>query len=57
MEGHEKCALRKEVLIAPFVERFKTVIMGKSYWEILSVFGVIYLNIAFLSNFCWWKVM
>ena len=35
----------------------KTATLGKSYWQILSVLGTIYLNIAFLSNFCWWKVM
>ena len=31
LEGYEKCALRKEPVIAPFVERFKTATLRKSY--------------------------
>ena len=49
--------LRKERLIAPFVERFQTSTLRNSYWYILPVLGSIYLIIAFLPNFCWWKVM
>ena len=57
MEGYVQGALRKELHIAPFVERLKTTTLGKSYWLILSVLETIHLNIAFLMNFCWWKVM
>ena len=32
MEGYVQDALRKELQIAPFVERFKTTTLGKSYW-------------------------
>ena len=31
MEGYVHGALRKELLIAPFVERFNTATLGKSY--------------------------
>ena len=31
MEGYVQGALRKELLIALFVERFKTITLGKSY--------------------------
>ena len=31
MEGYVQGALRKELHIAPFVERFKTTTLGKSY--------------------------
>ena len=41
-------ALRKELFIAPFVERINTATLGKSYRYILPVLGTIYLNIAFL---------
>ena len=34
-EGYGKCALRKEPVIAPFVERFKIVTLRMSDWEIL----------------------
>ena len=29
--GYLQCALRKELRIAPFVERFKTASLGRSY--------------------------
>ena len=32
MEGYVQGALRKELHIAPFVERFKTTTLEKSYW-------------------------
>ena len=32
MESYEEGALRKELRIDPFVERFKTARLGKSYW-------------------------
>ena len=32
MEGYVQGALRKELHIAPFVERLKTTTLGKSYW-------------------------
>ena len=32
MEGYLQGALRKELYIAPFVERFKTLTLGRSYW-------------------------
>ena len=51
MQGYVQGALRKELLITPFIERLKTATLGKSYWEILPVFGIIYLNIAFLMIF------
>ena len=53
MEGYVQGALRKELLIASFVEILKAATLVKSYWEILPVFEIIYLNIAFLVNFCW----
>ena len=56
VKGYVQGALRKELLLAPFVERFKTATLGKSYWYILPVLGTIYLNIAFLPSFCWQKV-
>ena len=31
VEGYVQGALRKELCIAPFVERFKTAILGRSY--------------------------
>ena len=36
MEGYVQGALRKELHIAPFVERFKTTTLGKSYWYIFQ---------------------
>ena len=32
MEGYVPGALRKELHIAPFVERFETTTLGKFYW-------------------------
>ena len=32
IEGYAQVALRKELFIAPFVERFKTTPLGKPYW-------------------------
>ena len=32
MKGYAQGALRKELHIAPFVERFKTAALRKSYW-------------------------
>ena len=51
IEGLVHGALRKKLPTAPFAERFKTATLGKSYWEILLVFGTIYLDIAFLPKF------
>ena len=51
MQGYVQGALRKELLITPFIERLKTATLGKSYWEVFPVFGIIYLNIAFLVIF------
>ena len=45
-------ALRKEMLITHFVERFNTPTLEKSYLNILPVLGKNYLDIAFLSIFC-----
>ena len=49
--GYVQCALRKELRIDPFVERFKADTLGKSYWWKLSLTGKIYLSIAFFSDF------
>ena len=57
IEGLVQGALRKELLIAPFVEHLKAATLGKSYWEIVPVLGTVYLNIAFLSIFRWKNVM
>ena len=43
--------LRKELLIAPFVERLESATLGKSYRYILRIFGTPYLSIAFLLKF------
>ena len=51
IEDYVQGALRKELFIAPFVERFNTATLGKSYRSILPVLGTIYLNFAFLPNF------
>ena len=32
MESYVKAALRKELHIAPFVERYETTTLGKSQW-------------------------
>ena len=32
IKGYGKCALRKESVIAHFVERYKTAILSKPYW-------------------------
>ena len=42
IEGSEQGALRKELIVAPLVERFKTVTLGKSEWETLLEVGAIY---------------
>ena len=42
-------ALRKDLFIAPSIDRINTVTLGKSYWYILPVHGTIYLNIAFVD--------
>ena len=57
IEGLVQGALRKELLIAPFVEHLKAATLGKSYWEIVPVLGTVYLTIAFLSIFRWKNVM
>ena len=46
-EEYEYAVLRKELLIPPFVEHFKTINLGKSYLQILWVLEPIYLSIAF----------
>ena len=48
MEGYVQGALRKE----PFVERFKTTTLRKSYWQMLLLLATIYLDITFLPNVC-----
>ena len=57
IEAWVQGALRKQLLIAPFVERLEAATLGKSYWEILSIHGTIYLNIALLLIFRWKNVM
>ena len=32
MEGYAQVALRKELFIAPFAQRFKTTTLEKSHW-------------------------
>ena len=44
-------ALRKELLIASFVEPFKDTTLGKTCRLTLPLFETTYLNIAFLTNF------
>ena len=51
MQGYVQGALRKELLIALFIEHYQTTTLGNSYWYIFPVLGTIYLNIAFLLNF------
>ena len=55
IEGLGQGALQKELLVAPFVEHFKTAALGESYREILSVLETINSKIVFLPNFCWQK--
>ena len=57
VEGYVQGALRKDLLMAPSIERFITATLGRSYRCILSVLGTICKNIAFLLNFCWWKAI
>ena len=57
MEGYVQGALRKELLIAPFMESVETATLERSYWWVLPVRGTIYLNIVFLQIYSWWKVM
>ena len=51
MEGDLQGALRKELRIAPLVERYKIAALGRTCCSILPVLGRNYLNIAFLSSF------
>ena len=51
IEDYEQGALRKELFIAPLVERFNTPTLGKCYWYILPAIETIFLNIAFLPIF------
>ena len=53
LEGYVQGALRKELRIDPFVERFKTATLEKYYWWKLSLPGKIYQSIVFLLTFCW----
>ena len=55
IEGIVPGSLRKELLIAPFVDHLETATFGKSYLKILPIIRTIYLNIVFLPNFCWQK--
>ena len=57
VQGYLYGPLRKDLLMASSIERFKTATLGRSYWCILPVLGTICKNIAFLLNFCWWKVI
>ena len=41
MEGYLQGALRKELLIAPFIEHLKITTLVNSYLEILAVLGTI----------------
>ena len=50
-------ALRKDLIMAPSIEPFKTTTLGCSYRCILPVPGTICKNVAFLSIFSWQKVM
>ena len=52
----QSAALRKELRIAPCVERIKTATLRRSTWYILPVFETIYLNVTFPPNICWYKV-
>ena len=47
IEGYVHRALKMELFITPFVERFK-----KLLWESLSVLGTIVVCIAFLLDLC-----
>ena len=49
IEGLGQGALQKELLVAPFVEHFKTAALGESYREILSVLETINSKIVFLQ--------
>ena len=53
MEGHEKCALRKKPVIAPFVEQFKLATLKTTSLWIPFLFTRIYLQILFLLTFCY----
>ena len=43
--------------MTPFAKRFTAVALEKSYRQISPVLRTIYLNVVYLKNFCWWKVM
>ena len=51
------CFMKKNLLIAPFIEYFKAATFESSCQWTLPVPGTYYLNFAFLANFCWCKVM
>ena len=57
MEVYVQGALWNVLHITPFVERFKIATLGRSCSWVLPVLRIIYSNIGFLWNFCWWKVM
>ena len=52
MEAYINGALRKELHIAPVIERFEAATLERSYWWISPVLEIIYLNIAFMPMFC-----
>ena len=57
MEVSVQGTLLKELHIPPFLERFKIATLGRSYWWILPLLGLNYLNIEFLLNFWLWEIM
>ena len=57
VERYVQGALRKDLLMAPSIECFKTATLGRSYKCILPVLGTICKGIAFLLYFCMWKVI
>ena len=51
IEGYVQGALRKELHICPFVERFKIATLGRSCWWLLPVLGIIYSKNWISSEF------
>ena len=57
MEDYEQGALQKELIIALFLEQFKTDTLRKFYWQISLVLTPTGLSISFLLTFSWQKAM
>ena len=51
IEEYEQGVLRKDLIIEPFVERFKTATLRMSYWQLPLVLRAIRLTISFLSTY------